>query len=181
MNLDGIVDIILLAIYKDRNYTKTISEILSNNDIEYNWNNSKIICDKIEQTGYFEIKKLASIHLHDLYVSQNAKGYEIYSKYGTHTNYLKTQQVEQKKQNTIIERDAFGSFWGGISALITVPLTIVMFVYSCSQEKNQEKINKQINDSLSSISKQLRELKSTSKLHEKTHDNKAALESLKNK
>lgn len=157
MDIPKIIDVLLAYIYKQKQEIGFVSKILTQTGFDYNYTDSHIICGKLEELKLFEQYRNNYTEYADLTLYPNTVGYEFVAQYGTYSNYLKVTQQEERRQKALSEKDAKGSYWGGIGGVGSLIISFLVFIYSWYQDGKQDKVNEELRQSNEQLRKQLQQ------------------------
>ncbi|PLK43542.1 hypothetical protein [Emticicia sp. TH156] len=158
MDLTKVIDILLDYIYIQQNDTVRVSDILKVAEIDFSRHNALIILSKIDEVQLFKTHSVTSQSGLDYKISPCASGYEFVNEYGSYSNYIKESKKDKERLDSLKEKDAKGSYWGGIAGVVSFLFSILIFLYSIfqnsKQDIKQEKINEEV---MKTIEKLVRE------------------------
>lgn len=103
MNLTKIIDILIDDVYNKKISDNCVSNILKLHGITYDYDDSYIICDKIEHLKYFRIINVSSQVGADLILNTSPQGFEFINDFQTYSNYLYQQKIKQESEQKKIK------------------------------------------------------------------------------
>ena len=188
MNLIEKIDILIDTVYNQKISNQSISNIFESKGIDYDYDSSHVICEKVYELGIFRTINTSSSSGADFILNSNPTGLDFVNEFQSYSNFLIMQKVEQEseqKANKIKEKwaikDAKGSYFAGIGAIIAIPISILSLLYTLYQDTTQKSKDKEFNDSLKILKIELIELKKSIRKHEILHSNIDSLVNVKKK
>jgi hypothetical protein len=96
MDLNEKIDILIDAVYNQKIRNQNISNIFKSKGIDYDYDSSHNICEKVEELGIFRTINTSSSSGADLILYSNQNGLIFVDKFKTYSNFLYQQKIKEE-------------------------------------------------------------------------------------